>query len=111
MLEEERFGRIAVVTIIFIRMMLLPYIGRVLYSVLGLHASINSPQLGVFALSQWNVPTANNTIIMISIAADSLPRIGRQLRADASRCLFWQFITTPIFLTLNTAEALKLQFS
>lgn len=110
MRPEETFGVQTVLSILFVRMVLLPFLGRCLYSLFDLSEFIANPRLGIFALSQFNVPTANNTVIMVSIAADSLPRIGRQLREDVSRCLFWQFLATPVFLTLNTAAALSLQF-
>lgn len=110
MLPEETFGPQAILSIILVRMVLLPFVGRILYSTLGLSEVIANPRLGIFVLSQWNVPTANNTVIMASIAAESLPRIGKQIREDVSRCVFWQFLATPFFLTLNTAAALSLQF-
>lgn len=110
MRPEETFGLRAVLSIIFVRMILLPFIGRCLYTTFGLSDFIANPRLGIFALSQFNVPTANNTVIMVSIATESLPRIGRKLREDVSRCVFWQFLVTPVFLTLNTAAALSLQF-
>lgn len=91
-------------------MILLPYIARLIYRTLGLSTKIANPLLGVFTLVEANVPTANNAVIMISIAADNLPRIGKQLRQDVSKCVFWQFLATPVFLTLNTAAALRLQF-
>lgn len=110
MQPSEKFGIQTTISIIAMRMLLLPLLGRCLYSAFGMTETIVNPRLGVFVLSQFNVPTANNTVIMVSIVADSLPRIGRQLREDVSRCVFWQFITTPIFLTLNTAAALSLEF-
>lgn len=107
---EESFGVSVFIAIVFTRMVLLPFIGRQFYTILGLSEVMKSPQLGVFTLSQWNVPTANNAVIMTSIAAEQFPRIGRQLREDVSKCVFWQFLVTPFFLTLNTVAALRLQF-
>lgn len=110
MQPSEKFGIQTIIAIIVVRMLLLPLLGRYLYAAFNMSETIVNPRLGIFALSQFNVPTANNTVIMVSIVADSLPRIGRQLREDVSKCVFWQFLTTPIFLTLNTAAALSLEF-
>lgn len=110
MYPEETFGMYSLIAIVLVRMLLLPYIGRQLYKFLDLARGISSPELRIFVLSQWNVPTANNAVIIMSIAAESLPRIGKRLREDVSKCVFWQFLLTPLFLSLNTAAALNLVF-
>lgn len=110
-MPQEEFGTQTFVVILFVRMVLLPLVAREIYRALNFSEKVHNPLLGIFGLVEFNVPTANNTVIMISIAAESLPRIGRQLRQDVSKAVFWQFLATPIFLTLNTAAALNLQFS
>lgn len=108
--SDEQFGTVTFIAIVVVRMILLPLISRILYVLLGVRNKLANPLLGVFALMEFNVPTANNTVIMITIAAESLPRIGKRLKADVSKAVFWQFLTVPLFLTLNTAAALNLQY-
>lgn len=108
--SEETFGAFVMVFIIFMRMLLLPLLARSVYTLFNVSDYIANPMLGVFVLVQWGVPTANITVIMVTIAAESLPRIGDQLRRDISKCVFYQILVTPVFLTLNTAAALNIEY-
>ncbi|CAN8076853.1 unnamed protein product [Agarophyton chilense] len=108
--KEEEFGTQTFIVILLVRMVVLPMVARGLYTALNLSEAVHNPLLGVFGLVEFNVPTANNTVIMVSIAAEALPRIGRQLRQDVAKAVFWQFLATPVFLTLNTAAALHLLY-
>lgn len=107
---SHTFGARAVGLILLLRMVALPWLGRALHRALRLSTLIQDPLLSVFTLVEWTVPTANNCIIMVSIVAERLPVLGKRLREDVSRCLFWQYALLPVFLTVNTMLALKLQF-
>lgn len=107
---SQTFGMFAIAIIFVIRLVLLPWLGRLLHRWLGLTQVVHDPLLSVFTLVEWTVPTANNCIIMVSIVAERLPVLGAKLREDVSKCLFWQYLALPVFLTINTTLVLWLQF-
>lgn len=107
---SQTFGTFPIAMIFVTRLILIPWIGRVIHSWLGLTKVIQDPLLSVFALVEWSVPTANNCIIMVSIVAERLPVLGASIRADVSKCLFWQYMALPFFLTCNTILLLRIQF-
>lgn len=108
---SETFGKSTFILTVIVRMVLLPWIGRTIHRALNLTQAIPDSLLSVFVLVQWAVPSANNAIIMVSILAEKMPVMGARVREDISKCLFWQYLTLPVFLTLNTILSLKLQYS
>lgn len=108
---SETFGNGTIVLILVTRLILMPWIGRTVHRAFRLAQFIPDPLLSVFVLVEWAVPTANNAIIMVSIIAGKSPTLGARIRQDVSKCLFWQYVTLPVFLTLNTVLSLRLQYS
>lgn len=108
--ESETFGLFPSVMILLIRLVLMPWIGRQMHRWLKLADTMGDPLLSVMTLVEWNVPTANNCILMVSIIAEKLPVLGGKLREDVSKCIFWQYMALPVLLTLNTFLLLQVQF-
>lgn len=108
--DSHGFGMPSVWAIIALRLIVLPWIGRSVHGALGLFERIPNRLLSVFTTVEWSVPTANNVVIMVAIVAENRPVLGRRLREDVSKCLFWQYMLLPVFLTLNTTLALRMDF-
>ncbi len=107
---RKKFGFWAHAGIVVIRLVILPFIGRAIYRGLKLW-QIPGKLLGVFALIQMAVPTANNTVMVIVVTAQFLPNIGPQLEEDVATSVLLQYITLPLMLTVNTALALNIVFN
>lgn len=109
--RSETFGKSTIILILIVRNVLIPLVGRAIHRVFHFKQAIPNPLLSVFVLIEWAVPSANNTIIMVSVLTEKMPALGARVRQDVSKCLFWQFVTLPLFLTLNTIQSLKLQYA
>lgn len=90
-------------------MIILPAVGRLVYSVLGMEQLPNG-LIKVFAMIEMSVPTANSLVMLIVIVAQTLPVLGPHLEEDVATTILWQYVAVPIFFTLNTAAVLNLVF-
>lgn len=97
-------------SILAMRMIVLPFIGRVIYRVTQMWR-IPGKMLGVFSLIEMAVPSANATVMVTVLLSQFLPNIGPQLEADVAATILYQYLAVPVFFTINTALALNLVYN
>lgn len=103
------FGFRAHAAILVTRMVILPWIGRVIFRIFAMK-ELPSKLLGVFSLIELSVPTANATVMIIVIVSKFLPNIGLVLEEELASSVFYQFCVVPIFFSINTVFTLNLVF-
>lgn len=108
--QRKKFGLKVHAGIFAMRMLVLPFIGRMLFRLFNMWA-IPGKLLKVYYLINFSVPTANNTIMVFVVMTQLLPSLGPQLEEDVATTIFYQYMSIPLFFTLNTALALNLVFN
>lgn len=108
--ERKRFGIKVHLSILAMRMIVLPFVGRMIYKVTQMWR-IPGQMLRVFSLIEMAVPSANATVMVTVLLSQFLPNIGPQLEADVAATILYQYAVVPVFFTVNTALALNLVYN
>lgn len=108
---DLRFGTFGIIAVTVIRLILFPWIARIIFSTI--HAKTwfaSNPLLGLFVLQQTNLTSASSIQLMVNMIQKQAPFV-RVLKKDVAYIILLQFCIAPVFLTLNTALSIALQLS